>query len=101
MTTTAASPTTSSVPTPSGRIAYAEQGSGPAALFVHGVLLNKHLWRHQLAHLSDVRRCLAIDLLAHGDTEIAAEQDLSVTANAAMLVQFLDALRIDKVDLVG
>jgi pimeloyl-ACP methyl ester carboxylesterase len=34
------------VATPSGRIAYAESGSGPVALFVHGVLLNGHLWRH-------------------------------------------------------
>lgn len=32
-----------SVPTPSGRISYTEQGSGPVALFVHGVLLNGHL----------------------------------------------------------
>ena len=87
--------------TPSGRIAYVEQGSGPAALFVHGVLLNKHLWRHQLAHLSGTRRCIAIDLLAHGDTESAPDQDLSVTANAKMLGEFLDALNIGQVDLVG
>lgn len=56
------------VSTPSGRIAYTESGSGPVALFVHGVLLNGHLWRHQLAELSDLRRCIAVDLLAHGDT---------------------------------
>lgn len=87
--------------TPSGTIAYAEQGRGPVALFVHGVLLNKHLWRHQLAHLSDIRRCIAPDLLAHGDTEAAQGGDLSVTANAQMLAQFLDALKIAQVDLVG
>jgi pimeloyl-ACP methyl ester carboxylesterase len=90
-----------SVETPSGRISYLEQGTGPAALFVHGVLLNGHLWRHQLAELSDIRRCVAVDLLAHGDTEIAPGQDLSVTANAEMIRQFLDALKIDQVDLVG
>src|SRR5947207_13041663 len=90
-----------SVATASGRIAYAEAGSGPVALFVHGVLLNGHLWRHQLAALSDIRRCIAPDLLAHGDTEIAKEQDVSVTANASMLREFLDALHIDQVDLVG
>jgi pimeloyl-ACP methyl ester carboxylesterase len=90
-----------SVKTASGTIAYAEQGQGPAALFVHGVLLNRHLWRHQLAALSDVRRCIAPDLLAHGDTEIAAAQDVSVTANAAMLREFLDALHVEQVDLVG
>src|ERR1700674_4451425 len=92
---------TPSVETPSGRISYASAGSGPAALFVHGVLLNSYLWRYQLAGLSDVRRCIAVDLLAHGDTEIAPDQDVSVTANAKMLKEFLDALKIDQVDLVG
>jgi pimeloyl-ACP methyl ester carboxylesterase len=90
-----------SVVTPSGRISYSEAGKGPVALFVHGVLLNGHIWRHQLAGLSDMRRCIAVDLLAHGDTEIAPDQDVSVTANATMLAQFLDALGIDQVDLVG
>jgi pimeloyl-ACP methyl ester carboxylesterase len=90
-----------SLETLSGRISYLEQGTGPTALFVHGVLLNGHLWRHQLAELSEIRRCIAVDLLAHGDTEIAPYQDVSVTANAEMIRQFLDALKIDQVDLVG
>ena len=90
-----------SVQTAFGRISYMEQGTGPVALFVHGVLLNGYLWRHQLAELSDIRRCIAVDLLAHGDTEIALDQDVSVTANAEMLKQFLDTLDIDQVDLVG
>jgi pimeloyl-ACP methyl ester carboxylesterase len=90
-----------SIATPSGRIGYTEAGDGPVALFVHGVLLNGHLWRHQLAELSDLRRCIAVDLLAHGDTEIAPDQDVSVTANARMLREFLDALGIEQVDLVG
>src|ERR1700724_1049973 len=90
-----------SIETPSGRINYAEAGSCPVALFVHGVVLNKHLWRHQLSGLSDIRRCIAVDLLAHGDTEIEPNQDVSVTANAKMLREVLDALRIDQVDLIG
>jgi pimeloyl-ACP methyl ester carboxylesterase len=85
----------------SGRISYLEQGKGPVALFVHGVLLNSYLWRHQLAGLSDIRCCIAVDLLAHGDTEIASDQNVSVTANAEMLRELLDALKIDQVDLVG
>src|SRR5712675_3436355 len=93
--------TTHSVETPSGRISYASAGFGPVALFVHGVVLNKHLWRHQLSGLSDIRRCIAVDLLAHGDTEIEPNQDVSVTANANMLREALDALGIDQVDLVG
>jgi pimeloyl-ACP methyl ester carboxylesterase len=90
-----------SVETPSGRISYATPGTGPVALFVYGVLLNKHLWRHQLAKLSDIRHCIAVDLLAHGETEITPNQDVSVTANAKMVKEVLDALKIDRVDLVG
>jgi pimeloyl-ACP methyl ester carboxylesterase len=95
------SPVHRTVETPSGRISYTEQGSGPVALFVHGVLLNGYLWRHQLEDLSNIRRSIAVDLLAHGDTEIAPDQDVSVTANSKMLKEFLDALHIDQVDLVG
>src|SRR5260370_16733196 len=90
-----------SIDTPSGRISYTEAGSGPVALFVHGVVLNKHVWRRQLTGLSDTRRCIAVDLLAHGDTEIDPNQDVSVTANANMLREVLGALKIDKIDLVG
>ena len=94
-------PVKNSVQTPSGRISYTEQGSGPVALFVHGVLLNGYLWRHQQTELSDVRRTIAVDLLAHGATEISPDQDVSVLANAKMLNEFLDALSIEKADVVG
>ncbi|PZS32862.1 MAG: alpha/beta hydrolase [Pseudonocardiales bacterium] len=90
------------VQTPSGRIGYAETGDGPVALFVHGVIVNAYLWRHQLAALADMRRCIAVDLLGHGDSStMHADQDLSFNAQAAMLAQFLGALGIDTVDLVG
>jgi len=101
MSASTATVTKNDVATPSGRISYSEAGSGPVALFVHGVLLNGHLWRHQMTELSDIRRCISLDLLAHGDTEISVEQDVSVTANANMLREFLDALHIDQVDLIG
>src|SRR3978361_1623937 len=97
-TTTA---TRRSVETASGRISYVESGNGPVALFVHGVLLNGHLWRHQLAGMSDIRRCIAPGLCGKGDTQSTPDQDVSVTANAKMLKEFLDALKIEQVDLVG
>jgi pimeloyl-ACP methyl ester carboxylesterase len=90
-----------SIETPSGRISYVEHGKGPVALFVHGVLLNGYLWRHQMEALADFRRCIAVDLLAHGATESKPSQDVSSDAQAIMLEQFLEALRIEQVDLVG
>jgi pimeloyl-ACP methyl ester carboxylesterase len=90
-----------SIQTPSGKVSYGENGDGPVALFVHGVLVNGYLWRHQLDALAGVRRCIAVDLLAHGASEIEPTQDVSFDAQAAMLAQFLDALGIDQIDLVG
>ena len=71
------------------------------AVFVHGVLLNGHLWRHQLGapvgHAALHRRG-STRAWRHGDRP---DQDVSVTANARMLEEFLDALTIEQVDLVG
>ncbi|MGH2586503.1 MAG: alpha/beta fold hydrolase [Dehalococcoidia bacterium] len=87
--------------TPAGRIAYVERGSGPPALFLHGVPLNGFHWRHVMDQLADLRRCIALDLLGLGYTEISPAQDVSFAAQAQMTVEFLDALGIDQVDLVG
>jgi pimeloyl-ACP methyl ester carboxylesterase len=89
------------VDTPSARIAYREQGKGPVASFVHGVIVNSFLWRHQLNALSSVRRCIAVDLMGHGATEIATSQDVSFDAQAQMLLEVIDALDLDQVDLVA
>ena len=89
------------VPTPSGRIAYTDQGSGPVALFVHGVPLNGFHWRHVIAGVRDQRRCLAVDLMGLGYTEIDPDRDVSFVAQARMLTEFLDALEVDRVDLIG
>jgi pimeloyl-ACP methyl ester carboxylesterase len=84
-----------------GEIAYTERGEGPAALFVHGVMLNGYLWRHVIDRVADMRRCIAIDLMAHGATRISADQDVSFTAQAEMLAAFCDSLGLDQVDLVA
>jgi pimeloyl-ACP methyl ester carboxylesterase len=84
-----------------GDVAYLEAGSGPAAVFIHGVFLNGDLWRRQLEGLADIRRCLAVDLLAHGGSALPATGTLSVGLQAEMIVEFLDALGLESVDLVG
>ena len=85
----------------SGRIAYVEHGQGPVALFIHGVPLNGYHWRHVVDRLKHRRRCVAIDLMGLGYSEIAAEQDVSFTAQAQMIAEVLDALGIDKIDLIA
>jgi len=85
----------------SGRIAYFEKGNGPVALFVHGVPLNGYHWRHIIGRVQHRRRCIAIDLMGLGYTDIGPGQDVSFTAQARMLAEVIDVLGIEIVDLVG
>jgi pimeloyl-ACP methyl ester carboxylesterase len=84
-----------------GEVAYAERGEGPAALFVHGVFLNSYYWRHVMARLASDRRCLAPDLLGHGDTPVKPGQEVSLRAQAELLEAFCEAMGLDEVDMVA
>jgi pimeloyl-ACP methyl ester carboxylesterase len=84
--------------TPFGEIAYVERGSGPVALFLHGYPLNGYQWRDIIERLSDVRRCLAVDLMSAGYTKTALDQDISYPAQARMVAAFLDALKIERLE---
>lgn len=84
-----------------GRIAYVERGSGPAALFIHGLPLNGFQWRGALERLATLRRCIAPDSMGLGYSEIPEGQNLSPEAQAEMFADFLDALRIPAADLVA
>jgi pimeloyl-ACP methyl ester carboxylesterase len=84
-----------------GRIAYIEQGSGPTTLFLHGLPLCGYEWRGVIADLAPARRCIALDEMGLGYTEVATGQDVSFAAQARMIAAFLDATDIDRVDLVG
>jgi pimeloyl-ACP methyl ester carboxylesterase len=84
-----------------GEIAYVDQGAGPVALFVHGVFLNSYLWRHVIAQVRGERRCIALDLISHGDSPAEPNQDVSFRAQAEMLEAFCEALDLDQVDLVA
>ena len=90
-----------------GDVAYVEQGDGgagaPAALFVHGVLVNADIWRNVLWDVAHMRRCIAPDLPAHGATPVPAGEaaDLSLHGLAAMLDELCERLGLAQVDVVA
>jgi pimeloyl-ACP methyl ester carboxylesterase len=83
-----------------GTMAFADVGKGPPALFVHGIFTSSHLWRKVIAQVAEDRRCIAIDLPAHGRTEISLD-DLSLPRQAELLDALCSALELDQVDLVA
>jgi pimeloyl-ACP methyl ester carboxylesterase len=87
------------VSTDAGDLSYLDVGTGPAALFVHGIGSNAFLWRNVVGALATQRRCVAIDIPLHGQSPVTA--DLSLAGLASALAGFCDALRLDRVDLVA
>jgi pimeloyl-ACP methyl ester carboxylesterase len=87
------------VSTDVGDLSYLDIGTGPVALFVHGIATNALLWRNVIGGLTTQRRCIAIDLPLHGQSPVTA--DLSLAGLASALASFCDALGLGRVDLVA
>jgi pimeloyl-ACP methyl ester carboxylesterase len=71
------------------------------ALFIHGVFLSADLWHAQLEALGDLRRCIAVDLLAHGASPLPRSDELTIGEQADMMLSFIEALDQEQVDLVA
>ena len=49
-------------------MAYVERGEGAPIVFLHGNPTSSHLWRNVIPHVEDLGRCIAPDLIGHGDS---------------------------------
>ncbi|GAA3196763.1 alpha/beta fold hydrolase [Actinocorallia longicatena] len=86
-----------------GPIAYEDEGEGPPVVFVHGLLVSSRLWRHEIGPLVAAgHRCLAptLPLGAH-TVPMHPGADLTPPGLATLLEEFLDALDLRDVTLVG
>ena len=87
---------------PQGTITYRERGTGDPIVFVHGALVNADLWRKVVPELAKDFRCIAPDLpLGSHERAMPAEADLSPPGVAKLIADFLAALDVDNVTLVG
>jgi pimeloyl-ACP methyl ester carboxylesterase len=89
------------VATTTGEMSCLDVGEGAPALFVHGVGTNAYLWRNVIDELAGERRCIALDLPAHGHSPATDDQDLTLDGLADAVVGFCDAAGLDDVDLVA
>jgi non-heme chloroperoxidase len=76
-----------------------QSGAGRAIVFVHGWPVSAHVWKYQLAALSDEHRVVALDLPGYGDSPPMSEP--SVAAYAAAVRDFLVQGDLRDVLLVG
>jgi pimeloyl-ACP methyl ester carboxylesterase len=82
-------------------IRYLCGGTGPALLFIHGLLGYSFSWRFNLPVLAKHTTVYAPDLLGAGFSDRPPGLDCSLRATAMRVLQFLEALRITACCVVG
>ncbi len=85
-----------------GTIRYRDSGSGPTIVFAHGLLVDGSLWRKVTPLLDGEFRCVVPDLPLGSHREaMRADTDLTPAGVARVLADFMAALELDDVTLVG
>lgn len=88
------------------RFRFLRAGDGPPLILVHGLLGYSFSWRHAIPllaceHELSSREVFALDMPGAGFSECPPAMDAHLAAAAARLMKFLDAVGIDRCDLVG
>jgi pimeloyl-ACP methyl ester carboxylesterase len=87
---------------PQGTVHYRDEGSGPAVVFIHGALVNGRLWEPVVERLAAHARCIVPDLpLGSHPIALNRDADLTPTGLARLIADFIAALELEDVTLVG
>jgi pimeloyl-ACP methyl ester carboxylesterase len=87
---------------PQGTVRYRDEGSGEPIVFVHGLLVDGTLWGEVTPRLADRHRCIVPDLpLGSHRLPMRSDADLSPPGLARLVDDFMAALDLDGVTLVG
>ena len=85
---------------PQGTVRYRDDGAGPPLVFVHGLLVDGRLWEPVADRLDGFRRIVP-DLPLGSHRVPMPDADLSPTGLAQLVADFLGALDLEDVTLVG
>ena len=87
---------------PAGPIRYRDTGRGEPLVFVHGFLVDGRLWRKVTPRLERDFRCIAPDWpLGSHEVPMNRDADTSPAGVAKIIAEFLEALDLKNVTLVG
>ena len=85
-----------------GKMHYRDTGEGEVLLFVHGLLVDGTVWHDVVTRLAGKYRCIVPDLpLGSHPVAMAPDADLSPAGIANLIGDFIEALDLDQVTLIG
>jgi pimeloyl-ACP methyl ester carboxylesterase len=79
---------------------YTDEGQGDVVLFIHGLTWDHTLWDAQVAALRDRYRCIAVDLIGHGQTA-DVDHDYTFFDLADYMAGLLETLAVERAHVVG
>ncbi|MDO8652189.1 MAG: alpha/beta hydrolase [Undibacterium sp.] len=83
-------------------IPYLEGGQGETVFLIHGFQSNKDIWIRLAGQLTSHYHVIAIDLPAHGESNILMDKNYSLPEQAKRVIAIMDALQINHpVHLMG
>ncbi|HSE24738.1 MAG TPA: alpha/beta fold hydrolase [Pyrinomonadaceae bacterium] len=82
------------------QMAYTDEGSGPAVVFVHGYPFNRTLWTEQVSALAATHRVVVPDLRGFGETDVGSSES-TMNQLARDVKHLMDHLRIEKAFIGG
>ena len=84
-----------------GELAYVDEGDGPAVVLLHGFPTSSHLWRQFVPPLAARHRVIAPDLLGYGDSAKPPASDLSIAAQAGVVLELLAHCGVEEFAAIG
>jgi flavin reductase (DIM6/NTAB) family NADH-FMN oxidoreductase RutF/pimeloyl-ACP methyl ester carboxylesterase len=80
--------------------AYLDAGSGEAVILIHGVGLNADAWRPQFEEFAKTHRAIAIDMLGHGESEVASGA-VTLDSYVQQVADLMTACGITAANIIG
>jgi pimeloyl-ACP methyl ester carboxylesterase len=86
---------------PGGEIAYDVLGYGPPLILVHGTPSRSYIWRDVAVRLADRFTVYVYDLLGFGQSERKEGLDVSISGQARLLAELVEALELEALSVAG
>ena len=82
------------------RLAFLDEGPGPAVVLLHGFPLSRAMWKEQVTGVGSIYRLIVPDLRGHGDSP-APDGVYTMDEMADDVIELLDTLSLDGPVVVG
>jgi pimeloyl-ACP methyl ester carboxylesterase len=89
------------IPLSAGEVAYDVLGFGPPLLLVHGTPTRSFIWRNVALRLADRYTVYAFDLPGFGQSERPEDLDVSISGQARLLAELVEALNLEAPSIAG